>query len=42
MIKTCGSCRAFEYWRPKQVNVDVVILNERSSSYVQTWSALSH
>ena len=27
--------RAFEYWRLKQLNVDVVILNERSSSYVQ-------
>ena len=27
--------RAFEYWRLKQLNVDLVILNERSSSYVQ-------
>jgi len=27
--------RAFEYWRLKQLNVDVVILNERSSSYTQ-------
>ena len=27
--------RAFEYWRLKQLNVDIVILNERSSSYVQ-------
>ncbi len=27
--------RAAEYWRSKQLNVDVVILNERTSSYVQ-------
>ena len=27
--------RAFEYWRLKQLNVDLVILNERSSSYEQ-------
>jgi cyclic beta-1,2-glucan synthetase len=27
--------RAFEYWRLKQFNVDLVILNERASSYVQ-------
>jgi cyclic beta-1,2-glucan synthetase len=27
--------RAHEYWRTKQLSVDVVILNERSSSYAQ-------
>jgi len=27
--------RAHEYWRMKQVSVDLVVLNERSSSYVQ-------
>jgi cyclic beta-1,2-glucan synthetase len=27
--------RAFEYWRLKRFNVDLVILNERASSYVQ-------
>ena len=27
--------RAFEYWRLKQLSVDLVILNERESSYVQ-------
>ncbi len=27
--------RANEYWRSKQIDVDVVILNERTSSYVQ-------
>jgi len=27
--------RAFEYWRLKQLDVDLVILNERLSSYVQ-------
>ncbi|MBK6508008.1 MAG: glycosyl transferase [Haliea sp.] len=27
--------RAFEYWRLKQLNIDLVILNERVSSYVQ-------
>jgi cyclic beta-1,2-glucan synthetase len=27
--------RAFEYWRMKQLAVDLVILNERGSSYVQ-------
>ena len=27
--------RAYEYWRLKQLSVDLVILNERESSYVQ-------
>jgi len=27
--------RAFEYWRLKKLSVDLVILNERESSYVQ-------
>ena len=27
--------RAHEYWRMKQLAVDLVILNERSSSYIQ-------
>ncbi|HEY4263708.1 MAG TPA: glucoamylase family protein [Micropepsaceae bacterium] len=28
--------RAFEYWRIKRLSVDIVILNERATSYLQT------
>jgi cyclic beta-1,2-glucan synthetase len=28
--------RAFEYWRIKRLSVDIVILNERAASYLQT------
>jgi len=31
--------RAFEYWRLKQLNVDLVILNERAPSYTQDLQA---
>jgi len=31
--------RAFEYWRLKRVSVDLVILNERASSYLQDLQA---
>jgi cyclic beta-1,2-glucan synthetase len=27
--------RAFEYWRTKQLAIDIIILNERQSSYIQ-------
>ena len=34
-ISPARCCTAHEYWRMKQLAVDLVILNERASSYVQ-------